>query len=400
MAGHAFMTLKPVRITVASSGLGHVARGIEAWASDLGRALDQRGEQVTLAKGGGLAESSYERVIPCSQRNAASTRRLLRWLPRGSWRLGLGNDYQIEQVSFALGLLRHLRQQRVHLLHVQDPIVALVAQRARRLGWVRTKTILAHGTEEPPQFLNKITYLQHLAPVHLDEARAAGAWKPTWTAIPNFVDTTVFHPGRNDSLRAELGIPAGAFVILTAAAIKREHKRIDYLIQEFAALLRARPAAPVWLIVAGGREQDTADLVKLGNELLGDRVRFLVSFPRNRMADLYRVADAFVLCSLKEMMPIALLEATASGLPCIVNRHDVMRWMIGRGGEAVDMAAAGALTGSLIGLLADAGKRQQLAANAREHCERHFATQPVVDQILRYYRFVLCHVGKRQYQAT
>jgi glycosyltransferase involved in cell wall biosynthesis len=397
MAG---LTMKRIRITVACSGLGHIARGIEAWASDLGGALYQRGEQVTLAKGGGLAETAYERVVPCLQRNAGSTRRLLRWLPRGSWRLGLGNEYQIEQVSFALGLLRHLREHRVHLLHVQDPIVALVVQRARRLGWVRTKTILAHGTEEPLEFLNKITYLQHLAPVHLEEARAAGAWKPTWTAIPNFVDTAVFHPGRNDSLRAELGIPANAFVILTAAAIKREHKRIDYLIQEFAALLRARPAAPVWLIIAGGREQDTAELVKCGNELLGDRVRFLVNFPRNRMPDLYRGADAFVFCSLKEMMGIALLEATASGLPCIINRHDVLRWVIGPGGEAVDMATPGALSGSLIGLLADAGKRQRLAASAREHCERHFAKQPVVDQILPYYRFVLCHVGKRQYQAT
>ena len=32
------------------------------------------------------------------------------------------------------------------------------------------------------------------------------------------------------------------------------------------------------------------------------------------MADLYRAADLFVLCSLKEMMPIALIEAGASRL--------------------------------------------------------------------------------------
>ena len=48
-----------------------------------------------------------------------------------------------------------------------------------RLGLVRTKTILAHGTEEPAAFLKKITYLQHLAPWHLEECRTAGVWKPT-----------------------------------------------------------------------------------------------------------------------------------------------------------------------------------------------------------------------------
>ena len=69
-------------------------------------------------------------------------------------------------------------------------------QWARRLGLVRTRTILAHGTEEPLSFQRQITYLQHLAPWHREEARAAGAWKPTWTVIPNFIDTDVFHPGR------------------------------------------------------------------------------------------------------------------------------------------------------------------------------------------------------------
>ena len=38
---------------------------------------------------------------------------------------------------------------------------------------MRTRTILAHGTEEPLSFQRKITYLQHLAPWHLEEARAA-----------------------------------------------------------------------------------------------------------------------------------------------------------------------------------------------------------------------------------
>lgn len=159
-----------MRIAIASSGLGHVARGIEAWAADLGKALADRGESVTLCKGGGQAETAFERVIPCWQREAAKTRRLLRWLPRrGTWRLGLSSGYGIEQTTFALGLLEHLRRHRADVLHVQDPQVALLIQRARRLGLVRTRVILAHGTGEPLEFQRKITYLQHLAPWYLEE---------------------------------------------------------------------------------------------------------------------------------------------------------------------------------------------------------------------------------------
>ena len=344
-----------------------------------------------MFKGGGPAETHFERVIPCWQRSAAKADRLLRWLPRAAWRLGLGSGYGIEQTTFALRLLGHLRRERIDILHVQDPQVALIVQRARRFGWVRTRTILAHGTEEPLAFQRKITYLQHLAPWHLAEARAAGVFKPTWTAIPNFIDTDLFHPGRGDALRAELAIPADALVLLTVAAIKRHHKRVDYLLDEFARLLSEQPGLPAWLVVAGGWESDTDELVERGRGLLGDHVRFLVRFARERMPDLYRMADVFALCSLKEMMPIALLEAAASALPCVVNRHPVLEWMIGAGGEAIDMAAPGALAAALHALLGDAEHRRHLGRQARQHCLEHFSRDQVVDQILDYYQFVLTH---------
>src|SRR5207248_7230720 len=158
------------------------------------------GQAVTLCKGGGRAGAEFERVIPCWRRAATKTGRLLQLLPRSAWRLGIGSGYGIEQTTFALRLLGHLRRERIDILHVQDPQVALIVQQARRLGWVRTRTILAHGTEEPLSFQRKITYLQHLAPWHLEEAVAAGVSRPTWTAIPNFIDTGLFRPGRGDSL--------------------------------------------------------------------------------------------------------------------------------------------------------------------------------------------------------
>jgi glycosyltransferase involved in cell wall biosynthesis len=379
-----------LKIGIASSGLGHIARGVEAWAADLGRALAERGEAVTLWKGGGDAEQRFERVVPCWQRDSIKTKSVLRVIPRFlGWRLGLGSAYAWEQATFALRLLPHLYRDKVDILHVQDPLVALLMQRAAALGLVRTRTILAHGTEESLSFQRKITYLQHLAPWHLEEARAAGVWKPTWTAIPNFIDADVFRPGRADALRAELGIPADAVVVLSAAAIKRGHKRIDYLLDEFAELLRRDPQSPLCLVVAGGREADTDELVEQGRARLGDRVRFLVRFPRSRMPDLYRMADVFTLCSLKEMMPIALIEACASGLPCLVNRHPVMQWMLGPGGEAIEMATGGALASALHGLLADSARRRRLGGLARRHCEEHFSQGPVIEQILAYYRSVL-----------
>src|SRR5688500_14633751 len=99
-----------MRIAVAASGLGHIARGVEAWAADLGRALADRGHDVTLYKGGGQANARYERLVRCWQQGEPRTRRLFDWLPsRGLWRVGLGSPHQLEQTTFALGLISRLR---------------------------------------------------------------------------------------------------------------------------------------------------------------------------------------------------------------------------------------------------------------------------------------------------
>jgi glycosyltransferase involved in cell wall biosynthesis len=383
------MGTAPSRIVVASSGLGHVARGIEAWASDLGAALAARGLPVTLCKGGGTADRPFERVVPCYQREAAEAKRLLRWLPRRlSWRFGLGSSYDVEQLTFVSRLVRFLRREKADILHVQDPLVALLAQRARRAGLIRTRTILAHGTEESLSFLQRFDYLQHLAPWHLEQARRAGVWRPAWTALPNFIDADLFGPGRAEALRAELDIPRDGLVVLCAAAIKRHHKRVDHVVSEFARLQAAAPNLPAWLVLAGGWEKETDEVIAEGRRRLGDRVRFLVRFPRSRMPDLYRAADVFCLGSLLEMMPIALLEATASGLPCLVNRQPVMEWMVGPGGESLDMAAPGSLAASLERLLRSGPARERLGRSARDYCVQNFSRDSVVDRILAYYEFV------------
>lgn len=376
-----------MKIAVASSGLGHVARGIEAWAADLSAALYELGADITLFKGGGQSSRPFEVVVSCLQRDNSRTAVLLRNLPKGMWRVGFGNKYEVEQTTFTFNLLGELRRRRVDVLHVQDPQVAKLVHLANRLRLVRTRVILAHGTEESDQFLKGLPYVQHLAPWHYERVRATGVDRPAWTAIPNFIDTDMFRPGRNHAMREELGIPADHVVVLAAAAIKRHHKRVDHLIAEFEELRRHRPQSGVTLVIAGGRERDTDELVADGTRRLGDRVRFLVRFPRERMPELYQAADIFVLPSLFEMMPIALLEAVASGLPCVAHPHPVLDWMTGPGGVPTDMSRIGELAGRLAQLVDDNGYREITGRRAREHSAR-FGKRSVVPQIQQYYHFV------------
>lgn len=378
-----------LKICIASSGLGHVQRGVEAWASDLGHALAELGKDVLLCKGSGIPQASYERVIPCLPRNSAWNRRIVRWLPNHiSWRFGLGGAYGVEQTSFAWKLIQLLRRERTDILHLQDPQLALLVQRAHQAGWIPTKVILNHGTEEDLGFLKKLAFVQHGAPWHQQAAQTAGIWNASWTMIPNFVDTERFRPGANEDLRREMQIPNQAMVLLVSSAIKRKHKRVDFLIREAVTLRKLAPDLVFRLVIAGGREEETDELIQFAREELGNFVQFAVAFPRDRMPELYRMADVLIHGSLKEMMPMALLEATASGLPCFVHQHPVMQWMIGPGGQALDLESPGVLAHALRKFSQSTELQEGLSKQARSHCMQHFGMKNVIEQILSYYEVV------------
>ena len=68
-----------MKIAIASTGLGHIYRGVEAWADDTAATLYKKGIDVTLFKGGGEPEHPYEVVVPCYQRDLPKTHRLIKF---------------------------------------------------------------------------------------------------------------------------------------------------------------------------------------------------------------------------------------------------------------------------------------------------------------------------------
>lgn len=384
-----------MKIAIVSSGLGHVARGIETWADDLSTDLFHRGLNVTLFKGGGEARRSYEWVIHCARRDHRVARWLLRLAPRCGWRFGLGSAYQIEQTTFALLLISKLRAGRHDVVHTQDPWVAYLLERARRRGSHRAAVILAHGTEEPFEFLQQFDYVQELAPYYLAQDQASGLNGKNWFAIPNFVDVDRFAPNVTPLARRDLGVPEEAFVVLTVSAIKCTHKRLDQIIDEVARLRALCPTRPIHLIVAGAREKETDGVIAHGRNLLGQAVTFLENFDRNHMPALYRCADVLAHGSLNEMMPIALLEATASGLPVVAHNWPVIEWIVGDGGDCVDTQESGAFTSALTAYFSPV-YRAEKSAKARQRAVKLFSQEVIVSQILDMYRNVLSGSALRQ----
>jgi glycosyltransferase involved in cell wall biosynthesis len=303
--------------------------------------------------------------------------------PLGGWRYGLGSAWDVEQTTFAFFLWLQVRRE-YDIVHVQDPTTGTILNHLHRLGLSRPRVILANGTNQSVEWLSHLAVVQELSPV------AAGRWPrrdgngyPTVFCVPNFIDLETFSTGDQEVARRRFNLPADALIVLCCAAIGRFHKRIDYLIREFAAFVEGY-AGGVFLVVAGARESDTDAVIALGRELLGERVLFLVDLPRTEMPQLYRAADLFVLSSLFEAFGIVLLEAMAIGLPVICNDTPTFRHVVGPAGLFADISKENGLAQALQAM-AQLAVRVPLAQAARVYVEANFSERVVVDQLLEMY---------------
>lgn len=124
--------------------------------------------------------------------------------------------------------------------------------------------------------------------------------------LPNVVDTGVFGPDPH-------GPHEGPPRMLCVASLS-EKKGHTHLLDALA-LLRERREATLDVVGAGElRGALEAQALQLG---LDGAVRFHGALDKERVAEMMRAADLFVLASLHENLPCVLIEAMASGLPSV-----------------------------------------------------------------------------------
>jgi glycosyltransferase involved in cell wall biosynthesis len=203
--------------------------------------------------------------------------------------------------------------------------------------------------------------------------------------IPNGVDMEYFSPSKERRLaaRRSMGIE-NHFVWL---AVGRLVEQKDYL-----NLLRAlgQLGDGEWVVLIAGSGPLAEDLQRECDQLgLNGRVRFLgVS---EDILDLYHAADAFVMSSQFEGLPVSLLEASSMGLPSVVtdvggNADVVVDGVTGYVVPSRDPASLAKAMRKL--LLAPIDARQSFGRAAREHCLANYRFATIVRKWIDLYRRV------------
>ncbi len=248
-----------------------------------------------------------------------------------SWRL----DRELERaLASASDCIFHL-----HGGYHPEFHVAARALARRSIPWVFTPHGACRAAIVRESWIKKRLYLawidgfllRHARAVHVfspREARELEVYAPRarTVVLQNGVDLTQI---RIASVPVDRAVrPVFGF----CGRLHMQSKGLDLLLEGFARYVERGAPGELWLL---GEGPDQAALLGLGEKLgLNGRVRFLGPQFGAEKRQLLSAMDVFLHPSRNEGMPLAVLEAAALGVPCVVSRDTNL-------GEAIEGSGAG-----------------------------------------------------------
>jgi glycosyltransferase involved in cell wall biosynthesis len=268
-------------------------------------------------------------------------------------------------------LLRTVRPDIVHAHDLSSMVYGLAASLGGRCFPV---VFTAHGMifrdmkKVRPRFRLAARFLAAITAVSRDAGDCHAQyldWHKSVDVILNGVPNKPRPGEHREHLRQCLGISRDTFIFL-AAGIAKAEKGYEDLLQAAALLRDASPGRAFVVLVAGTISGDAycRSLLTLHEKMgLHDTVRFLGL--RDDIWELYAAADAFVLSSRSEGLPMVVLEAMMAGIPVVATKVGGVPSALGDGGLLVDVASPGQLSKAMHELLKSPRHAELLALRCR-----------------------------------
>lgn len=195
------------------------------------------------------------------------------------------------------------------------------------------------------------------------------------------------HPGKGAVLQ-RYGL-AGAHPILVTAGQFITRKGCWILLDALKRLKgEGKEFVFVWLATIS---PDKETMQRIESYELGESFRLMdadeIGTSRKELLTLVSVADVFVLASLIEGLPIALVEAMALGLPCVATTINAIPEAIkdGRNGRIVPPGNSAALSDVIGELLGDPEQREALGKSAQKVAFHNFNSKRSAERTIKLY---------------
>ncbi len=193
--------------------------------------------------------------------------------------------------------------------------------------------------------------------------------------LPRAGDTT-----EKQALRRMLGLPPAVPLIFHAGSL-REAKRQEDLIRAVRLLRRQEPGATLVIAGAGPRRRELERLAQ--SELGADGALFLGH--RRDVPQLLAAADLLALSSVREGLPVVILESFAIGTPVVATAVGGVGELVvdGETGRLVAPRRPAELARAMAQILGDAAQCQRMLRNAQALVAERFTPAAVARSFLR-----------------
>lgn len=226
----------------------------------------------------------------------------------------------------------------IHYHSIHPEFLAAVPFQKRKgttVGYVHFLPETVEDSIRLPRFARKLFYwyiitfykrMDHLVtvnPYFIDALQRYGVPREKITYIPNVVSEERFRPlplKRQKEIRKEYNLSETKFTVLSVGQLQKRKGVMDFI-----RIARSMPDLQfVW---AGGfsfgKISDGYDEINRAMKKLPDNVTFLDMIERERMNDIYNMADVMFLASYEELFPMSILEAMNCGLPIVVRDLEI-----------------------------------------------------------------------------
>jgi glycosyltransferase involved in cell wall biosynthesis len=298
--------------------------------------------------------------------------------------------------SILFRLVRILKEHRIDLLHCHVHKPTFYGVMAAKMAGTPVVLSHVHGLGRSGNFRRKLTNFLVSRKcnriIAVADSVKEDILRNNWrmpsekvSVLANSVDYARFADVSTckQEARRMLGLPTDAFVFGTVGRLART-KGLTYLIEAFPIVKEEIPSAELVLLGNGPcREELERQASKIRS---GDSIRFLGH--RERIEQLYQAMDVFILSSVAEGMPRAILEAMAAGVPCIATQVGGIPEILPNRdvGRLVPARDADALAASMIELAKiPAGELRQVVENARDQVRRFYCHEIMRERLVNLY---------------
>ena len=173
------------------------------------------------------------------------------------------------------------------------------------------------------KFYNNADHLVVVNPIFIKDLEKYNIKREKITYIPNYVSKDNFYKKskkEKDNIRSELSISKDSFVVLGVGQIQTRKGVLD-----FVSVAKSLPDITfVWCGgFSFGKITDGYDELKQVYENPPSNLKFLGIVPRDKMNDMFNMADLLFMPSYNELFPMAILEAVNIGIPLLLRDLDL-----------------------------------------------------------------------------